>query len=352
LARSLGLAAYAKIKVGRIKSLNFERNYWRINISGDCSVIPLKIKRKKATKRKQLKNVLRSGFKVEPLGQGDYYGFELDRDHLYLLGDFTVTHNTSLCQHLAFNFIKYQHEKVLFFSYEVLPFFVWEKFSKMGLTKEDVIVMPMDHPTGNMEWIEKKIKEGIERFGVKMIVIDDLTYLTAKSNKSGKWMAENYSLVLTNIVLELKRIAIDNSIIIISPTHMRKRVGGDRRKRMDIDINDIANSAGIFQKADLVFMMKREETLREDATDLYTGYTLVFLAKNRRGSKNPKGYYELLNDFFVHAPDHNKEGGYAKPVYKDYADRDKVTEEDLTSQLQKEHEEDRKQATFLELTQR
>ena len=31
---------------------------------------------------------------VEPLGEGDYYGFTLDKDHKFLLGDCTVSHNT------------------------------------------------------------------------------------------------------------------------------------------------------------------------------------------------------------------------------------------------------------------
>jgi thymidine kinase len=33
--------------------------------------------------------------KVEKIGKGDYYGFTLDGNGLFLLGDFTVTHNTS-----------------------------------------------------------------------------------------------------------------------------------------------------------------------------------------------------------------------------------------------------------------
>ena len=32
---------------------------------------------------------------VEEIGIGDYYGFTLDGNHLFVLGDFTVTHNTS-----------------------------------------------------------------------------------------------------------------------------------------------------------------------------------------------------------------------------------------------------------------
>lgn len=35
-----------------------------------------------------------SRISVKPIGIGDYFGFEIDGDHLFLLGDFTVTHNT------------------------------------------------------------------------------------------------------------------------------------------------------------------------------------------------------------------------------------------------------------------
>jgi hypothetical protein len=38
---------------------------------------------------------------IEPLGMGDYYGFVIDGTHRFLLGDCTVTHNTSLGTILA-----------------------------------------------------------------------------------------------------------------------------------------------------------------------------------------------------------------------------------------------------------
>lgn len=94
LSRSLGLHAAYSIKIGRIKSLRFEGKYYRIVISGNTHKIPCIVKRKIATTRKQKKDVLKTGFTVEPVGIGEYYGFELDGDGLYLLGDFTVTHNT------------------------------------------------------------------------------------------------------------------------------------------------------------------------------------------------------------------------------------------------------------------
>lgn len=95
LARSLGLAAYVSpcrkgCQTGVIG------DYWRVSISGDCSIIPTRIKRKQAAQRRQKKRHLVHGIKVEPIGEDEYFGFQIDGDHLFLLGDFTVTHNTHL----------------------------------------------------------------------------------------------------------------------------------------------------------------------------------------------------------------------------------------------------------------
>jgi superfamily II DNA or RNA helicase len=68
--------------------------YHRITISGDFTAVPCRVKRRQAETRKMNKNVLRVGFTVESIGEGDYYGFEIDGNRRFLLGDFTVTHNT------------------------------------------------------------------------------------------------------------------------------------------------------------------------------------------------------------------------------------------------------------------
>lgn len=89
LARSLGFAAYSAPK-----AVNGE-TYYRIDISGDTSEIPTRVPRRQANPRSQKKNVLVTGIKVEPVGLGEYYGFELQgKDRLFLLADFTVVHNT------------------------------------------------------------------------------------------------------------------------------------------------------------------------------------------------------------------------------------------------------------------
>lgn len=93
LCRSLGYAAYLKPKKREIKSINFKGIYWNVSISG-AHDIPVLLDRKKSTPRKQIKNVLRTGFKVISEGVGDYCGFELTGNRRFVLGDFTVTHNT------------------------------------------------------------------------------------------------------------------------------------------------------------------------------------------------------------------------------------------------------------------
>ncbi|MFH0989924.1 MAG: UvrD-helicase domain-containing protein [bacterium] len=94
LARSLGYYVHARPKVSTIKSTGFIGLYWRIGISGDFMELPCRIERKKPRVRLQVKDVLRIGFVVEPIGYGEYFGFELSGDGRFLLGDFTVTHNT------------------------------------------------------------------------------------------------------------------------------------------------------------------------------------------------------------------------------------------------------------------
>ena len=56
--------------------------------------IPCRVLYKQCTTNKRRTNPLRFGFKVEYVGKGQYFGFEVDQDHRYLLDDFTVTHNS------------------------------------------------------------------------------------------------------------------------------------------------------------------------------------------------------------------------------------------------------------------
>ncbi len=104
LIRSLG---YAASQVETKKSCMYkgekrEGTYHRISFSGDnIEEIPCKIKRKKASKRLINKDALVTGIEIEKLEEGNYCGFEIDGNKRFLLGDFTVTHNTAYTNFLV-----------------------------------------------------------------------------------------------------------------------------------------------------------------------------------------------------------------------------------------------------------
>jgi|694.fasta_scaffold02914_3 superfamily II DNA or RNA helicase len=105
LARSLGFACY---KQKCIKTCTNAPggpkigNYFRCSISGaGIEDVPCKIHRKRLESREQIKNVLNVGIKVQKLGVGEYFGFEIDGNRRFVLGDFTVTHNTTVALALS-----------------------------------------------------------------------------------------------------------------------------------------------------------------------------------------------------------------------------------------------------------
>ena len=97
LCDSLGFVTAVAEKVGTIKSIDFSDTHYRLRFGGNnLEDIPVKIARKQAIKPKY-----NSSWRLMPITivedkVDDYYGFELSGDGLFLLEDFTVTHNTTL----------------------------------------------------------------------------------------------------------------------------------------------------------------------------------------------------------------------------------------------------------------
>lgn len=101
LANSLGFYCSINEKMASMKRKDgtvYRCKVYRLNIFGsNLHEIPCLVKRKKAPKvtgaHKNTRNTENSGFKVVNRGIEKYYGFHLDRNSLFLLSDFTVTHN-------------------------------------------------------------------------------------------------------------------------------------------------------------------------------------------------------------------------------------------------------------------
>ena len=88
ITRTLGFSAMKEVK-----TVNDITYYRMIFYGNDMDKIPVRLIRKKCKKRVIQKNPLHYDFKVESLEDDDYYGFTLNKDHLYVAGDFTVHHN-------------------------------------------------------------------------------------------------------------------------------------------------------------------------------------------------------------------------------------------------------------------
>jgi len=98
LARSLGFAAY-KRKVLKTctnaKDGPKQGTYYSVSVCGrGLEKLPVLCPRKKSGERVAPQDVLKYSFELQKLEEDDYYGFEIDGNHRFVLGDFTVTHNT------------------------------------------------------------------------------------------------------------------------------------------------------------------------------------------------------------------------------------------------------------------
>ena len=101
LCRSLGFSVREEILEGRFGYTH------KIVINGDLRSIPCRTNVNFIPGYRAPENPLWYSMKIEPLGMGDYYGFTIDGNHLYMLEDFTVTHNTA--QQLEFARIVSEH---------------------------------------------------------------------------------------------------------------------------------------------------------------------------------------------------------------------------------------------------
>ena len=100
LARSLGFRVTFAEGIKRITKINYEVMAYTVTIGGTLSRIPTKLPRKQGHDNPQ-KRSLRYEINVNPIGQGEYFGFAIDGDKQFLLGDFTVTHNSAWGDALA-----------------------------------------------------------------------------------------------------------------------------------------------------------------------------------------------------------------------------------------------------------
>lgn len=106
LADSLGYRTYWTERTDYIKYLKRDYKTYQVTISGLLDEVPVRLARKRVRFNHKGSSYYKpqsfdgydvsiiSGLKIEELGEGEYFGFEVDGDHRFCLGDSTVVHNS------------------------------------------------------------------------------------------------------------------------------------------------------------------------------------------------------------------------------------------------------------------
>ena len=242
LARTLGLTVTVKDKFSKCPGFAGEM-YSRIIISGLTDRIPNRLPRKKAL-RSPNKNPLRTGLKVEEIGMGRYYGFEVDGDHLYCLPDGQITHNSTLCSTLAGEIRLAGYKVGMIFLEEELRETVLrmiahkEKVNYNKLKFDPLSCIPEEKLKEAYEWVKKddgfvfldhfgsmlieqlmsKIKYLMNVYDVEFILLDHLSMLV-----SGIATTDERKM-LDMVMTELAAFCASHDVGIIAVSHLNRGV--------------------------------------------------------------------------------------------------------------------------------
>ena len=271
-----------------------------------------------------------------PLGMPCFdklYGGGVRAGNIVIISGQTGHGKTSLAQDWTLSLVRGENKiKALWFSFEVMVADLWIKFQEMGMTKEDLAFIPIRNAPGNIEWIEKKVKEGKEKFGIKAVFIDHIGFLLPKSSSMAgkKNMSSNYASYLTQIMRDLKNLAIQEEIIIFLPVPMKKV---ETRNRVS-DTDDIRDSGGIAAEADLVFLIEREKNKDKAVRTYFTDTTTITLSKNRKYGSTFIGKFTMLKGRFAYDDTEDKANEAFDAIGKEPEVIAKTAEKEITIKIQ------------------
>lgn len=318
LARGLGYKVTVKDKFSKCQG--FEGAvYKRLTISGHTDRIPTRVARKVASKRLMNKSPTNTGINVTAIGDGEYFGFEIDGNKLFCLGDFTVTHNTSLVNEIVYHWIFQPQCRVAVVTLELdAPEYAMTLLSRHVGKKLQLFSKPedaihfinqdwvkakehdlyytengdprwylVDDRTTSVEDIKDKVEELIISFGCNVIVFDPLSDMIARRplDEQEDFMAWQ------------KALKKQHDVIFLNVNHVRgsstaQEKGQDKVRFLTED--DIMGSTSIPKSADCNILLSRNKY----AEDLMVrNTTQVWLPKCRwTGNTGRAGDWFYHND--------------------------------------------------------
>lgn len=155
---------------------------------------------------------------------------------------------------------------------------------------------PKSITANTLDWIEKKIVEGIVKYNSKMFFIDHLHFIVPFSS-------DRLDARIGHTMRTLKTIAKEHGVIIILVAHLKKT-----DVAVSPTLEDLRDSSFVAQEADTVLMMWRESK-RKDGVMITTNRTIISVQANRRTGST--GNVKLVfKDGRYHEENWEAEDGY------------------------------------------
>jgi len=279
LADSLGFRASFVKKKATIKSIGYESDVYRVRIVGHLDTIPTLIPRKQARALVSKREHMHTGIKVEFDKVDDYYGFVLDGNHLFLLEDMTVTHNTALVLNMALKAIE-RNEGVAFFSLEMpaeqlmlrllsaktsIPLQSLrvgdlrdEQWSQLSAATQELSSKKLfvdDGGYATIHHVRSKLRKLKTQHPEITVAIIDYLQLMSGDGKEGRQQE------VSEISRGLKQLARELQIPIVALSQLNRGVESRDNKRPML--SDLRESGAIEQDADIILFVYRDDVYRE-----------------------------------------------------------------------------------------
>jgi len=331
LARSLGFDCYNVEKNVSNKIQNC------INISGEgLEQIPTqKIKistTKKENPKKQIKDALETDIRVEYVNEDDYYGFTLDGNCRYLMGDFTVTHNTcsaiGVCEEMR-DYMKQMGLKkriIIVASENVQDNFKLQLFDERKLKLIDGVwniractgnkllqeINPMNMRGMSKEKVVSQIKTLINTYYIFLGYVQFANYIIktmnyteevekqsknkgkqskdkgitdTKREKSKIQLLKDVKIELNSRIINKLRKEFDNRLIVIDEVHNIRKTDDNDKKLVAVNLEMLVKSA------------QNMRFLLLSATPMYNNYKEIVWLLNLMNTNDRRARVEVRDIF-------------------------------------------------------
>lgn len=267
-------------------------------------------------------NTILSTLEITEIGVGEYYGFELDGDHLFCLEDGTVTHNSTIANDIVNYHIQKQEYGVGIVSLEadagdygenLISSYIQKKLHWVSDPEEKLKFLQSDEvkdaisrlffkpdgtpsfhlidDRGDYSALQTKIEELIISCDCTLILIDVLSDVFEGESLEfqTKWMAWEKAMV--------KRYPI----IFLNVVHTRKPSSGQKTASNggSMSEEDMVGSSSIYKSANINLILQRNK-LAEDET--IRNIVTLNLTKNRTtgwSGEVSKLYYDSSKHVFI-----------------------------------------------------